>query len=103
MNQTWHARAVETVITAMQRLNNVQAAAGLLLALSENANDSRAVAGLRQQQQQQPSSWRTGLLLSCFKALMECLQQRSMPPMRALLSVTRLASKCTGLGTLADN
>jgi hypothetical protein len=56
-----------------------------------------------QQQQQQPSAWRTGLLLSCFKALTKGLHQHSAHPLIVLWSVAGLASLCPGLGTLADS
>jgi hypothetical protein len=56
----------------------------------------------QQQQQQQAVSWSPGLLVSCIKALSQCLDQRMTTPMLVLRSVLRLASLCPGLTSLVD-
>jgi hypothetical protein len=71
-------------------------------ATATTPNSTGASPEQQQQQQQQAVSWSPGLLVTCIKALSQCIEQRLSTPMRALKSVLRLALLCPGLTALVD-
>jgi hypothetical protein len=85
-----------------QQLTQASAEPTTAAAAANSASTSTAPQQQQRQQQQQGVSWSPDLLLSCLKALSQCVEQRLSTPMLVLRSVLRDAPLCPGLTALVD-
>jgi hypothetical protein len=82
----------------MKQRDSAELSTGAATATTPSTSTGRQ----QQQQQQQGVIWSPGLLVTCVKALSQCVERRMSTPLLVLKSVLSVASLCPGLTALVD-